>query len=106
MFHLIGVLVLQKSPNQCCYVYLLRQNQDPAPRLYYYFLTAHPPLLVSVSSLFSDYLLLEPALWNSEKVVEAEDYFLQINRRNGKASMPRSPTGSCSVSPGLVLFSI
>ena len=44
-------------------------------------------------------LLFRSAFQNSAKVMEAEGCFLQI--RNGghrKSSMPRSPTGSCSVS--------
>ena len=44
-------------------------------------------------------LLFKSAFQNSGKVMEAEVCFLQI--RNGghrKSSMPRSPTGSCSVS--------
>ena len=50
--------------------------------------------LVSASSPFPDWQMLESALWNPGKVMETEIYFLQT--RNGghrKVSVPRSPTG-------------
>ena len=54
--------------------------------------------LVSASPLFLDKQLFEPALWNSVKVMQDEAYSLQArNRGHKKASMPRSPAGSCSV---------
>ena len=45
-------------------------------------------LLISVAPPFPDEQLFEPALWDSGKVIQAEQ----------KAPVPRSPTGSCSVS--------
>ena len=73
----------------------LQVNHDPTSRLHYFFLAAPPT--VSSSSLFPDWQLFQAsALWNSAKVVGAETFFLLTrNGRHRKASMPRSPTGSC-----------
>ena len=57
---------------------------------------------VSASPPFPDQQLLESALWNSGKVMEAGVCSLQTrNGRHRKVSVPRSPTGSCWVSMGL-----
>ena len=79
-----------------CYMYSLRRNQDPSPRLHCYFLTAPPLSLHPCASLSSNCLNLpfrtQGRLWN-------EAYSLKTrNRGHGKAFMPRSPTGPCSVS--------
>ena len=64
-----------------------------APGLYYCFLTVSPLSLHPLPSLF------KPALWNSEKVIEAEAYSLQTrNREHRKASVLRRPIGPCSAS--------
>ena len=55
--------------------------------------------LVSAFPPFPDIQLFESAFWNSGNVMEAEGYSLQTrNGGHSKASIPRSPTGSCSVS--------
>ena len=64
-----------------CYVYPLRWNQDPAPRLHYCFLTPQCPASVSPSFSISNCLNLP-----SGKVREAEAYSLQTR----KFSMPWS----------------
>ena len=72
---------------------------EPGPCLKAALLFLDCSSLVSSSPRFPDYQLFEPALWNSGKVIEAEAHSLKI--RNGghrKTFMPRSPTGSCSVS--------
>ena len=98
IFHLLGVLVLQKN-SKIQYVYSLRWNQYPAPSLYHSFLTV-PPLSLHPPP-FPDYQLFESTLWNSGKVMETEVYSLK-GRAGGhrKAFVSRSPTGPSSVSLG------
>ena len=77
----------------------LEGEPGPCPKAALLFLDCSS--LVSASPPFPDQQLFEPALWNSGEVMEAEVYSLQT--RNGghrKTSIPRSPAGSCLVSPG------
>ena len=88
IFHLLGVLVLQNSK---IHVYPSRRNQDPAPRLHYCFLNAPPCCLHLLPFLISNYL--------GPREGPERSLFLQTrNGRHRKAFVPRSPTGSCSVS--------
>lgn len=83
IFHLFGSLLLQKSSKILLCV-SLEAEPDPDPRLHYCFLTSSL-LLHPLPSLF------KPALWNSEKVIEAEAYSLQTrNREHRKAFVSRS----------------
>ena len=78
----------------------MRGNQDPAPRLHYCLLTAPPLSLHPLPSLISNHLKL-PFGTQGRSWRPNEAYFLQT--RNGghrKTFVPRSPTWSCSVSPG------
>ena len=68
-----------RSDQRHCFVCSLRWNQDPAPRLHFYFLTA--PLLSLTFPPLPDWQLLESDLWDSGKVLEAGVYSLQT--RNG-----------------------
>ena len=54
--------------------------------------------LVFASLLFPDWQLFKSALWNSGKVMEAGVYSLQETGGHVKVSVPRSPSGSFSVS--------
>ena len=75
----------------------LEGEPGPCPRAELLFLGCSS--LVSASPPFPDEQLFKYALWNSGKVIEAGGCSLQT--RNGghrKASVPRSPTGPCSVS--------
>ena len=63
-----------------CYIYSLRRNQDPAPRLHYCFLTVPPLFLHPLPSLISNCL-------NLPFGTQAQIGFV-----------PGSPTGSCLVS--------
>ena len=79
-------------------MYLLRGNQDTAPRLYYCFLTVPPLSLHPLPSLISNCLNLplriQGRLWKPD-----EAHFLKTrNGRQRKACVPRIPKGSCSVS--------
>ena len=64
----------------------LEMEQDPAPRLHYCFLSAPPLSLHPLPSLISNYL-------NLPFGTQGRSW-----RLNRKASLLRSPTGSCSVS--------
>ena len=82
IFHLVGVLVLQKSWKILLCV-SLEGEPDPAPRLRYCFLTAPPLSLHPLPSLISNCLNLP---------------FGIQGRGHRKAFVSRSPTGSFSVS--------
>ena len=82
IFHLVGALVLQKSA-KVLFCVSLEGSQDPAPRLHCCFLTALPWSLHPLPSLISNCLNL---------------HFGTQGRGHRKAFVPRSPTGSCSVS--------
>ena len=74
-----------------CYVYFLRRNQDPAPRLHY---CLFPGLCIPSLPW------LATTLWNSGKVMESEAHSLkQEIRGHREACVPRSPTGPCWVTP-------
>ena len=75
----LGVLVLQKN-SRYCYVYSLRRNQDPAPRLHYCFLIAPPLSLYSLPSLIRNCLNLPFGTQGRLRRLN-EAYFLQT--RNG-----------------------
>ena len=62
-------------PKGYSYVYPLRRNQDPAPRLHYCSLTAPPLSLHPLPSLISNGLNLP--CWHSGEVMEAVVYSLQ-----------------------------
>ena len=79
-------------------MYPLWENQDPAPRLYYCFVTVPPLSLHPLPSLLSNCLNL-PLGTQGRPWRLSEVHFLRT--RNGghrKAFVPRSPTGPCSVS--------
>ena len=97
IFHLLGILVLQKSSKILLCVSLeVEPGPCPKPAL----LCPDCSSLVSASPPFPDQQLFESALWNSGKVMEAGVYSLQTrNTGHRKDSVPRSPTGSCLVSP-------
>ena len=94
--HLLGVLVLQKSSEMLSCVSL---EGEPGSCLKAALLFLGCSSLVSASPPFPDWQLFESALWGSGKVMEAGACSLQTrNMGHRKASMPRSPTGSCLVS--------
>ena len=57
IFHLLGFSFCRRA-QRYCYVYPLRRNQDPAPRLCYCFLTVPPLSLHPLPSLISNCLNL------------------------------------------------
>lgn len=57
IFHLLGVLILY-GVQRSCYMYPLRYNQDPAPRLHCCFLAAPPLSLHPIPSQISNSLNL------------------------------------------------
>ena len=76
---------------------------EPGPCLKAALLSLDCSSLVFASPPFPEEQLFELDFCNSGKVMEAEDCFRQT--RNGghrKASMPRSPMGSCFVSGVIV----
>ena len=79
------------------YVYSLRGNQDPAPRLYCYFLTAPPLSLHPLPSLISN--CLNPSLKTQERSWRLNEAHFLKTRKGGhrKAFVLRSPTGPCLV---------
>ena len=58
ILHLGGGLSSYRRTQRYCYVYSLRRNQDPAPRLHYCFLTSPPLSLHPLPSLISNCLNL------------------------------------------------
>ena len=67
-----------KTAQRYCYVYPLRENQDPAPRLHYCFLTALPLSLHPLPSLISNCLnLLFGTQGGSRRLNEAYILILQ-----------------------------
>ena len=85
-----GELWFCRRTQRYYYIYFLRKNQDPAPRLHCFFLTAPPLFLHSFPSLFSN--------WNcplkSGKVKESEWNLFPTNKKHGiqKGFVPRSPS--------------
>ena len=91
IFHLLGFLVLQKSSK-----ILLRVSLEAEPRSLpkAAILLLVCSTLVSASSPLPDLHLLEPAFWNSGKVLETEIYSLQIrNGEHRKGFTLRNPQG-------------
>ena len=86
VFHLLGILVFQKSSKILLSV-SLEVNQDPAPRLHYCFLTLPPSSLITVP--------ICPL-----KLREGHGSWSLFSRNRGhrKSSEPRSSTGFYSVS--------
>ena len=81
-----------------CYVYPLRRNLHPAQRLHYCFLTvplmSPPPLRSLISNCLNLPFGTQERSWRLH-----EAYFLQTRSGGHRtAFVPRSPTGSCSVS--------
>ena len=94
IFHLVGVLVLQRIPRILSCV-SLRQSKDPAPRLRYCFLAAPPLSLPPLPFLINNGLNLP--------------FGTQGRSRNGehrKTFMAKSPTGFCSVSVPQIQVSV
>ena len=77
ILHLGGDLSSYRRTQRYCYVYSLRRNQDPAPWLHYYFLTASPFFLPSFLSLISNCLNLPFGTQGRSRRVN-ETCFLQI----------------------------
>ena len=91
IFHLLGVLVLQKSSKILLHV-SLEAEPGSCPKAALLFLDCSS--LFSVSPPFPDQQLFESALWKSGKVMEAETYSLQT--RNGNTERlpdPGAPQG-------------
>ena len=83
------------------YVFPLRGNQDPAPRLYYYFFTVPPLSLHPLPSLISSCLNLPLGTQGRPQRLN-ETHFLKA--RNGGQRMvfvPKSPVGPCVVVRGV-----
>lgn len=103
IFHLLGVLVLHKSSEILSCVYPLRRNHDPAPSLHHCFLTVPPLSLHPLPSPISNCLTLpfgtQGRSWRLKPIP-----YKQETGAIRKASMPRSPTGSCSVSESHTLW--
>ena len=91
ILHRGGGLSSCRRAQRCCYVYPLRSNQDPAPRLHYCLLTAPPLSLHPLPSLISNYLKLPFGTQGRSKRLN-EAYFLQTrNRGHRKAFVPGDP---------------
>ena len=87
------------------YVYPLRGNQDPVPRLNYRYLTVPPLSLHPLPSLISNCLNL-PLGTQGRSCRLNETHLLRMrNGGNRKAFVPGSPTGHCSTVSSKVLFS-
>ena len=69
------------------YVYSFRRNQDPAPRLYYCFLTAPPFFLHSLPSLINNCLILPFGTQGRSRRLN-EAYFLQTRNGTRKGFVP------------------
>ena len=76
----------------------LEAELDPAPRLYYCFLIAPPLSLHTLPFLISSCLNLPFGTQGRSWRLESIPFKKETKRKRAKASMPRSPTGSCSVS--------
>ena len=98
ILHLGWGLSSCRRAQRYCYVYSMRRNQDPAPLLYYCFLTSSPLFLHLLPSLISSCLnLLFGTQGRSRRLNEA--YFLQTrNEDTERICTWESPTGSYSVS--------
>jgi len=83
-----------KKIKSYCYVYFLRMNQDPAPRLLYCFLTRSSLSLHPIPSLISNYFKL-PFGEHRKSWRLNEAYFLKIRNVYTKAFVPGAPHG-CS----------
>ena len=89
IFHLLGVLVLQKSSKILLYL-SFEMGQDPVPALYYCFLTAPPLFLHCLPSLISSPLNLlfgtQRRSWRLKPIP-----YKQETRDTERLSCPGSP---------------
>lgn len=96
IFHLSGVLVLQKSTKMLLYV-SLEEELGPCPRLHSCFMGAPSLSLHSLSSLTGNYLNLHFGTQGRLLRLETLPYKQETGT---KEAVPRSPTASCLVSVG------
>ena len=93
-----GGLSSYRRTQRSCYVYSLRRNQNPAPRLHYCFLTASPLFLHPLPSLMSRCLNQLFGIQGRSSWLN-EPYFLQIETEDTeKICIREGPSGSCCIS--------
>ena len=83
-------------------MYLVRGNQDPAPRLYYCFLTLLPLSLHLLPSLISICLDLSLGTQGRSWRLNGAHFLKTRNGGRRKAFVLRNPTGPCLVSLSLL----
>ena len=102
VFHLLGVLVLQKNLTMLSCV-SLEVGPGPVPRLHYCFLVVPSLPLHPLPSLINNCSNLPFGTQGRSSRLESVPY--KQETRDRKALMSRSPTGSCSVNSHIISYS-